>query len=85
VVAVLIYSFRNPVTDRMLQTGLALILAGALGNLYDRISYGYVIDFLYFHAGPYYWPAFNAADASLCVGVGCLALVITQDEIRARS
>ena len=72
-------------TDRLLQSGLALILAGALGNLYDRLSYGYVIDFLYFHAGEYYWPAFNLADSAITVGVACLLVVVVQDEIRARS
>ena len=85
VVAVLVYSLRSPVTDRLLQSGLALILAGALGNLYDRLSYGYVIDFLYFHAGEYYWPAFNLADSAITVGVACLLVVVVQDEIRARS
>src|SRR5688572_2682509 len=43
-IGVTIYSFRNPPSDRPLQIGLSLILAGALGNLYDRIRYGYVID-----------------------------------------
>ena len=52
--------------------GLALIFAGALGNLYDRIFFGYVIDFIYFHLGSYYWPAFNLADSSICLGAGLL-------------
>ena len=53
-----------------LYTGLALslILGGALGNLYDRISLGYVTDFLYFHYNDYYWPAFNVADTSISIG-----------------
>jgi signal peptidase II len=51
-------------------TGLALslILGGALGNLYDRISLGYVTDFLYFHYNDYYWPAFNIADTAISIG-----------------
>ena len=51
-------------------TGLALslILGGALGNLYDRISLGYVTDFLYFHYNDYYWPAFNVADTAISIG-----------------
>jgi len=52
--------------------GLILIFAGALGNLYDRIFFGYVIDFLYFHIGDNYWPAFNIADSSICIGAGLL-------------
>ena len=49
--------------------GLALVLGGAIGNLYDRITLGYVVDFLNFHINNYYWPAFNLADSAICVGV----------------
>ena len=54
--------------------GLALILGGALGNLYDRITLGYVVDFLFFHVQTFYWPAFNVADSAICVGVGLILL-----------
>lgn len=54
--------------------GLALILGGALGNLYDRITLGYVVDFLFFHYQTFYWPAFNVADSAICVGVAVLLL-----------
>ncbi len=47
------------------QTAWSLVIAGALGNLYDRFRYGYVVDFLDFRI----WPVFNIADASICVGV----------------
>ena len=49
---------------------LVCILAGAIGNLYDRISYGYVIDFLLFHYRNFQWPAFNVADISISTGIG---------------
>ena len=49
--------------------GLLLILGGAIGNLFDRISYGYVIDFIYFHINEFYWPAFNVADSAISIGV----------------
>ena len=49
--------------------GLLLILGGAIGNLYDRISYGYVIDFVYLHIAEFYWPAFNVADSAISLGV----------------
>ena len=49
--------------------GLLLILGGAIGNLYDRISYGYVIDFIYLHFAEFYWPAFNLADSAISLGV----------------
>ena len=52
--------------------GLALVLGGAIGNLYDRITLGYVVDFLYFHINDLYWPAFNVADSAICVGVALL-------------
>lgn len=49
--------------------GLSLILGGAIGNLYNRISLGHVTDFLYFHFNDYYWPAFNVADTAISIGV----------------
>ena len=52
--------------------GLALILGGALGNLWDRLLYGHVVDFLDFHAAGWHWPAFNVADAAISVGAGIL-------------
>ena len=54
--------------------GLALVLGGALGNLYDRVTLGYVVDFLSFHLNDLYWPAFNVADSAITGGVGILLL-----------
>ena len=54
--------------DRLLVTGLGLILGGALGNLIDRIKTGEVIDFLDFYWRSYHWPAFNAADIAIFLG-----------------
>lgn len=85
VIVVIIYSLRSPVTNRLLQFALACIMGGALGNLYDRIAYGYVIDFLEIHAGSYYWPAFNIADSAISIGVVMLGLEIFRDETRSRS
>ena len=47
----------------------SFIIAGAIGNMIDRINYGAVIDFLDFHIGNLHWPAFNVADSAICVGV----------------
>lgn len=52
----------------------ALVLGGALGNLIDRILYGYVIDFLDVYYGDWHWPAFNVADSAITVGVVLLLL-----------
>ncbi len=53
---------------------LGLIGGGALGNLIDRLRFGYVIDFLDFYIGGHHWPAFNVADSAICVGVGMFLL-----------
>lgn len=52
----------------------AAIMGGALGNLYDRLRHGHVVDFIELHAAGYYWPAFNIADVAICVGAGLLLL-----------
>ena len=48
--------------------GLALILGGAVGNLWDRVIDGHVVDFLLFYVKQYQWPAFNVADSAIVVG-----------------
>ena len=53
---------------------LWLVLAGALGNVIDRLRYGAVVDFLDFHLGAWHWPAFNVADAAISVGAVLLVL-----------
>jgi signal peptidase II len=53
---------------------LALILGGAFGNLYDRVRYHYVVDFLEVHIHTYHWPDFNVADSCICIGA-CLLLI----------
>jgi signal peptidase II len=60
--------------SRMLCAGVALILGGALGNLWDRIAIGKVVDFLLFHYGAWSWPAFNVADSAITVGAALLIL-----------
>ena len=60
--------------SRKMCTGLALILGGALGNLWDRIAIGRVVDFLLLHYGGWSWPAFNVADSAITVGAALLIL-----------
>lgn len=56
-------------TQRWEAVAWALVLGGALGNLIDRILYGYVIDFLDVYYGDWHWPAFNIADSAITLGV----------------
>ena len=69
---VVVYAMRTAVTDRLLQTGLHLILGGAIGNLLDRFRFGYVVDFLDVYVGSHHWPAFNVADSAICIGIALL-------------
>jgi signal peptidase II len=59
---------------RPAQTGLALIIAGALGNVIDRLIFGAVFDFMQFHTEDFYAPAFNLADAAIAVGMALLLI-----------
>ena len=70
----MIYLIRKHQTEKLFCWGLALVLGGAIGNLYDRVTLGYVVDFLNFHINDYYWPAFNVADSAIVGGVGLLLL-----------
>lgn len=70
----LLWMLKNNSTNRILSIALALVLGGAFGNLYDRVQYGYVIDFVQWHVAGYYWPAFNVADSAICLGAVLLIL-----------
>ena len=59
--------------ERPLALALGLLIGGASGNLADRLYLGAVVDFLDFHAAGFHWPAFNLADAAICVGAALLA------------
>jgi signal peptidase II len=71
-IIVITYLLSKHHTEKLFCFGLALVLGGAIGNLYDRLTLGYVVDFLYFHYQTYAWPAFNVADSAICVGVALL-------------
>jgi signal peptidase II len=55
--------------ETLLAAALSLVLGGAIGNLIDRLAYGYVIDFLDVYYGTSHWPAFNIADSAITLGV----------------
>jgi signal peptidase II len=66
--------WRSPSLDRRTMWGLALIMGGAMGNIFDRIVFGTVTDFLLLYIGQYEWPAFNVADSAITIGAGLVAL-----------
>jgi signal peptidase II len=67
-VFVVYFFFKTPPKERLMKLSLSLILAGALGNLLDRILRGHVIDFLDFYVGKWHWPFFNVADSCITIG-----------------
>lgn len=74
------FMWRNPQLQWGMGVGLALILGGALSNLFDRIRFGRVVDFLDVYYRSYHWPAFNLADSAIVVGAGLLVLRLTFGE-----
>jgi signal peptidase II len=72
--ALVIWLRRLPPGQNRLAAGLALILGGALGNVWDRLQSGQVVDFIYVYYQNWYWPAFNVADSAITVGAGLLIL-----------
>ena len=77
IIFICLYVWRGGCKDLLVLTALSLILGGAVGNLIDRVLFGYVIDFLDFRI----WPVFNIADASITIGAFILAIRL----IRLRS
>jgi len=73
---ILYYLHSSRIEEPSLVSALALILAGAVGNLIDRIRFGEVVDFLDVYIGSYHWPAFNVADSAITVGAGVLMAIL---------
>lgn len=71
---------RRHANELRLSLALAMILGGALGNVIDRILYGAVVDFVQWHAGAYYWPAFNVADSAITLG----AILLLWDQLATK-
>jgi signal peptidase II len=84
IIAGLIYMMLAYRFSRGKMFALALILSGAVGNIYDRIFIGYVIDFLDFYYKNWHWPAFNVADISISTGIGLWLLLEVRETIKAR-
>lgn len=73
-VVLLVWLQRLKASERRTALALSLILGGAVGNLVDRVIYGYVIDFIDVYYGSWHWPIFNIADSAITVGAGLLLL-----------
>lgn len=69
-----VWLYRLPGTQRLLPLSLALILGGAIGNLWDRVALGHVVDFISVHYGGAFFPAFNIADSAITVGAALMIL-----------
>ncbi len=77
--AIVWFAWRSGPLSTMTTVGIAAMLSGAIGNILDRLLYGYVVDFLDVYIRSAHWPAFNIADAMICTGVGLLVLESIRD------
>lgn len=73
-VVLVVWIYRLKPQEKILGVGLALVLGGALGNLYDRVVLGHVVDFISFHWNDWYFPAFNVADSAISAGAVLLII-----------
>ena len=82
VIWLLFWLFKNHRNQRMLNISLVLIIGGAIGNIWDRIQLGYVVDFIEVYYGDFFWPAFNIADSAITVGAVLLIIdaFVNKDE-----
>lgn len=81
VVALIIYLFKYSPKSKLMKYSLALIISGAIGNLYDRIVYQYVVDFILLHyKDVYYFPTFNIADMLVVFGTAIMAIFLLRED-----
>ncbi len=74
VIWLLYWLSQNRRSMKLQNTALVLVIGGALGNIWDRVVLGYVVDFVELHYAGYYWPAFNVADSAICAGAVLLII-----------
>ena len=72
--ALIVWMLRSHSAQRLFAFALTCILGGAVGNVIDRVAYGYVVDFLQFHYAGWFFPAFNVADSAITIGAAALIL-----------
>lgn len=84
-IAMIFYIYKFKPQSKLLKASLALIIAGAIGNLYDRIFYKYVVDFILLHyKDVYYFPTFNVADMLVVFGTIILAFCIIKEDYNGK-
>ena len=71
---VMVVLLRSHASEKLFCFAISCVLGGAVGNVIDRVLYGYVVDFLDFHWMAMHFPAFNAADSAITLGASCLIL-----------
>lgn len=74
VIFIIVWLARTPRSEVLQNFALSMVAAGAVGNVWDRIAYGHVVDFISFHLSDWYFAIFNVADSAICVGAGLLIL-----------
>lgn len=84
-IVILVWLRKNASGQRLVASGLSLILGGALGNVIDRVRLGHVTDFIDFHVGDWHFAAFNVADSAISVGAGLLILDMILDAWRRKA
>lgn len=74
---ILLYLIKNKDAHPLMKVSLSLIIAGALGNVYDRLNYGFVVDFIHFHLNElWHFPTFNVADMCVVIGAGLMIIFV---------
>ncbi len=73
---VVYFFFKTPASDVLMKVALTLIAAGAIGNQFDRLVRGHVVDFLDFYVGTAHWPFFNVADSCITIGAGLMLVTL---------
>jgi signal peptidase II len=81
ILGMIFYLVKYRPASKLLKTSIALIISGALGNLFDRLYYKYVVDFIMFHyKDAYYFPTFNVADMMVVIGTALLVLYLLKED-----
>ncbi|PHM66260.1 signal peptidase II [Xenorhabdus stockiae] len=73
-ITLLVMMYRSSAKQKLSNIAYALVIGGALGNLFDRLVHGFVVDFIDFYVGEWHWPTFNIADSAICIGAALIII-----------